>query len=181
MPTTLHHNARRIQGNVVASAPHIANNPPLLKQIGSPAIDEIDQEHRRGDREQGQRRAPPHAAIRQEEPYTANRYRNNCAYAYLQGQPILGSCSPLPKAQVRLACPKLHGIQRIALTGRKPSPHPVDPAPDASLSATTGSDFTAAPATVDVELRDGRRLTQTVEHERGSPERPRPRGSSPPA
>jgi 2-methylcitrate dehydratase PrpD len=43
---------------------------------------------------------------------------------------------------------------------------------DAGLSATTGSDFTAAPATVRIELRDGRRLTQTVEHERGSPERP---------
>ncbi|PON15821.1 hypothetical protein C2W62_21775 [Candidatus Entotheonella serta] len=40
------------------------------------------------------------------------------------------------------------------------------------LSATTGSDFTAAPATVHIELRDGRRLTETVEHERGSPERP---------
>jgi 2-methylcitrate dehydratase PrpD len=43
---------------------------------------------------------------------------------------------------------------------------------EAGLSATTGSDFTAAPATVHIELRDGRRLTETVEHERGSPERP---------
>ena len=43
---------------------------------------------------------------------------------------------------------------------------------DASLSASSGSDFTAAPATVRVELRDGRSLTHTVEHEIGSPERP---------
>ncbi len=43
---------------------------------------------------------------------------------------------------------------------------------DAGLSATTGSDFTAAPATVQIDLRDGRSLTETVEHERGSPERP---------
>ncbi len=43
---------------------------------------------------------------------------------------------------------------------------------DDARSATTGSDFTAAPATVHIELRDGRRLTETVEHERGSPERP---------
>jgi 2-methylcitrate dehydratase PrpD len=43
---------------------------------------------------------------------------------------------------------------------------------DAALSATAGSDFTAAPATVQIELSDGRRLTETVEHERGSPERP---------
>ncbi len=43
---------------------------------------------------------------------------------------------------------------------------------DAGLSATTGSDFTAAPATVQIELRDGRHLTETVEHERGSPQRP---------
>ncbi len=43
---------------------------------------------------------------------------------------------------------------------------------DPGLSATTGSDFTAAPATVRIELSDGRSLTETVEHERGSPERP---------
>lgn len=43
---------------------------------------------------------------------------------------------------------------------------------DAALSATTGSDFTAAPATVQIDLRDGRSLMETVEHERGSPNRP---------
>ncbi len=43
---------------------------------------------------------------------------------------------------------------------------------DAGLNATTGSDFTAAPATVQIDLRDGRRLSETVEHERGSPSRP---------
>jgi 2-methylcitrate dehydratase PrpD len=43
---------------------------------------------------------------------------------------------------------------------------------DAALSATEGSDFTAAPATVEIELSDGRRLTETVAYERGSPERP---------
>lgn len=43
---------------------------------------------------------------------------------------------------------------------------------DAGLSASTGSDFTAAPATVRIELHDGRHLTETVAHERGSPERP---------
>ena len=43
---------------------------------------------------------------------------------------------------------------------------------DDDLLATTGSDFTAGPATVRIELRDGRSLTETVEHERGSPERP---------
>jgi 2-methylcitrate dehydratase PrpD len=43
---------------------------------------------------------------------------------------------------------------------------------DAGLSATTGSDFIAAPATVRIDLRDGRSVTETVEHERGSPQRP---------
>lgn len=43
---------------------------------------------------------------------------------------------------------------------------------ETALSPTTGSDFTAFPATVQAELRDGRVLTATVEHESGSPERP---------
>jgi 2-methylcitrate dehydratase PrpD len=43
---------------------------------------------------------------------------------------------------------------------------------DATLSATPGSDFTAAPAIIQADLHDGRSLTETVEHERGSPQRP---------
>lgn len=43
---------------------------------------------------------------------------------------------------------------------------------ETALRATTGSDFTAFPATVRAELHDGRVLTATVEHESGSPERP---------
>ncbi len=43
---------------------------------------------------------------------------------------------------------------------------------DDALSAPQGSDFTAAPATVRIDLSNGRSLTETVEHELGSPERP---------
>ena len=43
---------------------------------------------------------------------------------------------------------------------------------DETLSVTAGSDFTAAPAVLHAQLADGRTLTETVEHERGSPERP---------
>jgi 2-methylcitrate dehydratase PrpD len=48
----------------------------------------------------------------------------------------------------------------------------IELASDPGLSATAGSDFTATPATVIVELTDGRSLTATVAHERGSPQRP---------
>ncbi|MBM3225638.1 MAG: MmgE/PrpD family protein, partial [Candidatus Tectomicrobia bacterium] len=43
---------------------------------------------------------------------------------------------------------------------------------DAPLAATAGSDFTAAPAVLQAELHDGRTLTETIAHERGSPQRP---------
>jgi 2-methylcitrate dehydratase PrpD len=43
---------------------------------------------------------------------------------------------------------------------------------DAALSVTPGSDVTAAPAGIQADLHDGRSLTETVEHERGSPQRP---------
>lgn len=43
------------------------------------------------------------------------------------------------------------------------------------LSATVGSDFTAFPAIVQIDLRDGRSITETIEHESGSPQRPAPR------
>jgi 2-methylcitrate dehydratase PrpD len=43
---------------------------------------------------------------------------------------------------------------------------------DTALSVTAGSDFTVAPAHIQVDLHDGRSLTATVEHERGSPQRP---------
>jgi 2-methylcitrate dehydratase PrpD len=43
---------------------------------------------------------------------------------------------------------------------------------DAALSATPGSDFTAAPAVIQADLHDSRSLTETVEHGRGSPQRP---------
>jgi 2-methylcitrate dehydratase PrpD len=43
---------------------------------------------------------------------------------------------------------------------------------DPTLSATAGSDFTAFPATVQIDLHDGRSLTETIEHESGSPQRP---------
>ena len=43
---------------------------------------------------------------------------------------------------------------------------------DAALSATQGSDYTAAPAIIQADLHDGRSLTETVEYERGSPQRP---------
>jgi 2-methylcitrate dehydratase PrpD len=42
---------------------------------------------------------------------------------------------------------------------------------DTTLSATTGSDVNAFPATVQIDLQDGRSLTETVTHERGSPQR----------
>src|SRR5262249_46525758 len=43
---------------------------------------------------------------------------------------------------------------------------------DATLSATQAFDFTAAPAVIQADLHDGRSLTETVEHERGSPQHP---------
>ena len=43
---------------------------------------------------------------------------------------------------------------------------------DAALRATSGSDFTATPAVIQADLHDGRSLTETVEHGRGSPQRP---------
>lgn len=43
---------------------------------------------------------------------------------------------------------------------------------DPTFSATDGSDFTAFPATVQIDLRDGRSITETLEHESGSPQRP---------
>lgn len=43
---------------------------------------------------------------------------------------------------------------------------------DEAPSVTAGSDFTAAPAVLHAELVDGRTLTETVEHARGSPQRP---------
>ena len=51
-------------------------------------------------------------------------------------------------------------MQRIALQA------------DPALRATAGSDFTAFPATMQIDLSDGRSLTETVEHESGSPQRP---------
>ncbi len=43
---------------------------------------------------------------------------------------------------------------------------------DTSLHVTEGSDFTATPATLVIELTNGQQLTETVEHERGSPQKP---------
>ena len=43
---------------------------------------------------------------------------------------------------------------------------------DTDQMATEGSDFTAAAATLIMERQDGRQLTQTVEHEIGSPRAP---------
>jgi 2-methylcitrate dehydratase PrpD len=43
---------------------------------------------------------------------------------------------------------------------------------DSTLSVTEGADFVAFPATVQAELLDGRVVTATVEHARGSPQHP---------
>ena len=48
----------------------------------------------------------------------------------------------------------------------------IELAADAALGASPGSDVTATPATVMVELTDGRSLTATVAHAHGSPQRP---------